>query len=385
MSSFDSAQLLDEAQARHRGPGEFDVGVVEPLGLICAGLDTTAGLTDDGRTFTHRFLGRLLDGHLALDAMRRADPGVLDEAIVEPIFVIGAPRTGTTALHRLLAADQRHRVPQGWEFLYPAEPDTPQVIETAGAELGWPQSVQAGIRAIHTYDARMPKECLSAMSFSMRSEEFISRYRLPAYVEWLFAQDMTPMYDTHRLVLQALQRRRSTARWVLKSPVHLQAIPELVAAYPDARFIATHRDPAKILGSVSSLIAKLRAAFSDTVDPIEIGRYHLDLYADSLDRMVDHIETVLPPERTVHIRHTDLVAAPIETVAGVYDALGIAFTDTEAAAATEAADAEREDSIGSHRYDLADFGLDPDEIDERFARYRDRFLTDRDPNEGVLP
>ena len=377
---FEPDRLLGEAMERHGGRGAFDPSVHEPLAIICRGLDTTANLSAAARTFTHGFIARLLDGHLAL-ADLEADETMVDEQIVAPIFMIGAPRTGTTALHRLLASDTRHRVPQGWEFLYPAPPpapftpdDDPRIV-AAGEELGFPQAIQRGLRSIHTYDARMAKECLSAMSFSFRSEEFISRYRLPDYVDWFFAQDKTPMYDTHRRVLRSLQLRRPTARWVLKSPVHLQAIPELVAAYPDASFIATHRDPVKILGSVSSLIVTLRRAFSEIVDPQEVGRYHLDLYARSLDAMVDHVDTLLPPERTVHIRHTDLLREPVATVESVYDALAIDFGETEAEAATTAAGHEREDAAGAHRYELGDFGLDAAEIDARFARYVDRFLA----------
>ena len=347
-----------------------------PLDIIRDGLATDARLTDAGAGFTDRFLARLVDGAAAIDAAFEADPTLADERIVEPIFVIGPPRTGTTALHRLLSAHPHHRVPEGWEFLYPTRSDEPDVIDAAGAELGWPQARQNDIRAIHTYDARMPKECLSAMSFSFRSEEFISRYRLPAYVDYLADCDMQPAYDMHRRVLQLLQRRQPTERWVLKSPVHLQSIPELVATYPDARFAVTHRDPARILGSVSSLITSLRRAFSDSVDPTEIGRYHLDLYTRSLDALVDHVDATLPAEKTVHLRHIDLVRDPVGAVSRVYDRLGIDVNADITDRARDAAAAEREDGVGSHRYELADFGLDLDEIAARFARYADRFLSD---------
>ena len=126
-----------------------------------------------------------------------------------------------------------------------------------------------------------------------------------------------------------------------------------------ASFIVTHRDPAEVLASVSSLIATLRRAFSDDVDPVEIGRYHLELYARSLGALVDHTAGTLPVDRTVHVTHTELVAGPTSTVRRVYDALGIAFGDAEANAAADAAAVEREDGVGAHRYHLADFGLDP--------------------------
>ncbi|MEM9464727.1 MAG: sulfotransferase [Actinomycetota bacterium] len=349
---------------------------VTPLEIIRDGLEHDAALSEAGRAFTDRFLGRLVEGAAAIDAAFEADPTLTDERIVAPIFVIGPPRTGTTALHRLLGSHRRHRVPQGWEFLYPTRPDDPDVIAAAAEELGWPQERETAIRSIHTYDARMPKECLSAMSFSFRSEEFVSRYRLPTYVTYLAGCDMQPAYDMHRRVLQLLQRRSPTERWVLKSPVHLQSIPELVATYPDASFVVTHRDPVRVLGSVSSLIATLRRAFSDTVDPVEIGRYHLELYDHSLDRLVDHVDGVLPTDRTVHVRHVDLLRDPVGTIATVYDRLDVEADDGVAEGAANTAGAEREDGAGSHHYDLADYGLDAGEIAERFVRYSNRFLAD---------
>ena len=134
---IDADELLAEATARHAGGGGFDPASDEPFRIICRGLETTANLTHDGRVFTRGFLRRLLDGHLAIDAAFRADPTLADEVIEAPIFVIGAPRTGTTALHRLLASDPQSRVPEGWEFLYPTETDEPAIIDAAAEELGW--------------------------------------------------------------------------------------------------------------------------------------------------------------------------------------------------------------------------------------------------------
>ncbi len=353
----------------------------EPLGVFCHALEQEAGLTPLGRWATQRFIDRLLAARVGMERYRLLDPGVDDERIVEPIFVIGAPRTGTTALHRLLAADPAHRVPEGWEFAMPAPPPTvaghetdPRIAAMAD-ELVFPQSVAQGLRAIHTYSARMPKECLSAMSLSGRTEEFISRYHVPSYVDWLAGADLQPAYDMHRFVLQTLQRSMPTERWVLKSPVHLQAIPELAATYPDARFVVTHREPASILASVSSLIATLRSAFSDDVDAEAIGRYHVDLYARSLDLLVDHCDGGVLGDRLVaHTPHRALLDDPDAALDDVYAQLELPRTDSARRAAADQLHEEREDHAGAHHYVPADFGISTDDAD-RFDRYRRRFLA----------
>ncbi len=379
---FDANALVDAAIARHDGDGLLDPSIVEPLSIICRGLEATANLTAVGRWATQRYIRRLLDGHLEIDAYRRADPGVDQEAIEAPIFVVGAPRTGTTAMHRLLVTNPALRAPEAWEFLAPVPPPeaesfaTDPRIEVAAEELTFPQRVSTGLRKIHIYSARMPKECLSAMSFTFRSEEFISRYDLPEYVEWLSSADLGPAYEMHRSVVRILQRRMPSRRWIFKSPAHLQGIRELVATYPDAAFVVTHRDPAGVLASVSSLIATMRGAFSDDVDQSGIGRYHTALYAGSLDALVDHVDDgLLAPERTAHVAHADIVADGMSVLEQVHQALAVPFTDaTRSAAAIEIA-GDREDGAGAHRYELADYGLTPDDAGPAFERYRARFLS----------
>lgn len=383
---FDAEELLAAAlvqSGRHVddltafGPGDF----VEPLRVFTEALEADAALTMLGRWATRRYLLRLLDVRLQLQMLVEREPSVLEERIVEPVFVVGAPRTGTTVMHRLLAAAAGHRAALGWEFLRPVpppRPDThatdPRVASTAD-ELGFPQLVSSGLRAIHTYSATMAKECLSAMAFACRTEEFVSRYHVPSYVDWLADADLTPAYDMHRLVLQTLQYEMPDARWVLKSPVHLQAVPTLVATYPDARFVVTHRDPAEVLASVSSLIATLRSAFSDRVDRTSIGRYHVALYRRSLDALVDHVDSgVLPADRTVHVDHADVVADAPTAVATVSDQLGLGLEADALAAIAELHTQPRDDALGAHRYDPGDFGLDPVETHTGFDRYRERFL-----------
>ena len=104
------------------GDDEF----VEPLDVLVAALEDEAELTVVGRWLTRRFVLRLLEVRAQTVAYVAADPGVRDEVIAEPVFVAGAPRTGTTILHALLAQDPRFRVPEGWELLRPVPAAAPR-------------------------------------------------------------------------------------------------------------------------------------------------------------------------------------------------------------------------------------------------------------------
>lgn len=374
--------LVDALRAAGRASDDLDAfgsrDFLEPLTIVVDALETEARLHERGRWATHRYLRRLLDVRIQLHDWIDGDPGVLDEAIVEPIIVIGAPRTGTTAIHRLLAAIASHRTTEAWELLRPIPPPEPETFDTdpriadVADELLFAQNASTELRRIHTYSARMPKECLSSMAFSFRSEEFISRYHVPSYVEWLQQADMTPAYDMHRLVLQVLQRRMPARRWVLKSPVHLQALPVVARTYADASFVVTHRDPAAILPSVSSLVATMRAAFSDHVDRVGIGKYHTDLYARSLNGLVDRIDdgTLV---HVVHAKHADIVADAVEVACRIAGDVGVDVNGATVDALTDAATEERDDAPGLHRSDPRDYDIDPAAVRPLFQRYLDRF------------
>lgn len=384
---FDPDLLIAEALVRQgRAAGDRaafgDDAFVEPLTLFCHGLEHEADLTVMGRWMSRRMILRLLEVRIQLNDYLVADPDTLNEPIDQPIFVIGAPRTGTTVMHGVLAQDPAHRAPEGWELLRPVPPPHPDPdvratdprIALAGAELVMPQTVASGMLAIHEYSGRMFKECLSAMSFEFRSEEMVSRTDVPTYQAWIDTADFRPAYRTYRKVLQILQRRMPTRRWVLKSPAHLQGLPALLEVFDDARFVITNRDPTAILPSVTSLIATMRWAHSDRVDFAAIGQYHLDLYARSLDNLIDLIDSGrLSPDRIAQVPHRQVSTEKLAAARSVYEQLGMELSAEAEAAMVAYVAATPPGKHGEHRYEFEDLGLTRAEVRSRFARYIERF------------
>jgi hypothetical protein len=385
--------LLDEARASlgldHRagvGAIDGDDRFLVPLAVACTALEEEARLTVLGRWMTRRFLLRLLEVRFQLAAYLDDDPGVRDEEVRSPVIVTGAPRTGTTILYGLLSCDPALRVPEGWELLRPVPPPEPDRFPDPGRlaladqELRLMPTAVSSLDAIHVYSGRMAKECLSAMSFELLTEELTARYHVPSYVEHLATADLTPAYEMHRLVLQVLQRRFGEVQWVLKSPAHLRALPTILRVYPDARIVVTHRDPLTVLPSVSSLVATLRLAHSDDVDMADIGRYHADLYGGYLSALVDADEHgVLDPARTHHGRYADFVADPMGSVRSTYAGVGLELTPTAEAAMSVHLAERPKGAKGEHHYSFDDLGLDRATERARFERYRTHFSV---PEEG---
>ena len=234
-----------------RGADGFgDDDFLEPLDVVLRALEDEAGLTVLGRWIARGFLLRLLEVRLQLvdyvaRRPRRARRGGRRAAVRDrraphrDDAAVSAARAATAGIGCRRAGSCCDRSPPPDPARFTDDPRIP----LADLELRLPQVVSSDSSAIHEYSGRMPKECLSAMSFAFRSEEFVSRYRVPSYVDWLQRCDMRPAYEMHRLVLQVLQRRFAGVQWVLKSPVHLQSLPTVLDVYPDAAVVITHRDP----------------------------------------------------------------------------------------------------------------------------------------------
>ncbi len=388
---LDRDLLLAEARARlglddDAGVGAIDGddGFLEPLDLVLRALEDEARLTVTGRWITRRFVLRLLEVRFHIAAYLAADPGVRDEHVRAPIVVTGAPRTGTTILFGTMDRDPSLRAPEGWELLRPVPPPAPDGepdegrLALADRELRMMGAASSGLDAIHEYTGRMPKECLSAMSFEFLTEEFTARYHVPTYARYLETCDMGPAYRMHRLVLQILQRRGTDVQWLLKSPVHLHSLPTLYATYPDARVVVTHRDPLTLLPSVTSLVCTLRRAHSDDVDFAAVGGYHEAKYWRDLDGLATADEGgSIDGHPVSHVLHTDFTADPIGVVRRVYDDIGLDLDPGAERAMVDYLAARPKGVHGTHEYSFADLGLDAAAERERFARYQAHF--------GVLP
>ena len=185
-------------------------------------------------------------------------PELRGERVERPLFVVGMLRTGTTLLCELLAKDPANRPLMKWEGLSSVPPperadfaSDPRIAK-AIAEVEFQYRMVPKLRAVHFEPGDGPTECVALLTQSFRAQDFFGLLHVPSFVAWYRACDLRPAYDYHRLSLQLLQSR-APGRWSLKAPGHLHALDALMAVYPDARLIVTHRDPSEVVPSSASL------------------------------------------------------------------------------------------------------------------------------------
>jgi len=350
----------------------------EGLAIYCDSLGAEAGLSEIGTLAVPAAVVSSLSNRLRVVDWARRHPEVASEAIDAPLVVIGMFRAGTTFLSCLLDQDRGNRPLLLWESADSAPPASPADhragprIEAAREHGAMLDQLNPMMRVVHHEEPDGPTECIAVMSQDFKSLSWEAIANVPAYGEWLLQTDQRSAYEYHRLVLQLLQSGGVRGRWTLKSPHHAIALDALTAVYPDARLVLLHRDPVVLCASVCSLISTLSGTFSEA----DHQRYIADHWTTMLDesiRRIDAFRTSHPEHPIVDVQYADLVREPVATVAALYSSLGDELDDRATLAMSTYVAANPKGKFGAHGYDLAEFGLDGDELTERFADYVTRY------------
>ncbi len=338
-------------------------------------------LTEIGKAALEGMALSNLVNRLNVVEWHRTHPALATSRIDSPIFLIGLPRTGTTALSHLLSVDPANRSLLGWEINQSVPPPTTATYRTdprfvaameAPDMLGM---INPEFKAIHHDPPNMPLECATVLGQHFSSLHLSTTFNLPSYMDWIRTNDHTQAYEWHRTVLQVLQSQ-CPGQWQLKSPVHLIDPSAIAAVYPDARFVLTHRDPVNVIASVCSLVRSLAGTFTSADWQDYIRQTWPEVVGSLLDKQNAFRDSQIAAGRGdafVDVAYSDLVGDPITTIASLYEQLGENFS-AEAESAMRAHSAEhKKDRFGSHSYSLEEWGLDRDALTERVQPYLTRY------------
>jgi hypothetical protein len=312
-------------------------------------------------------------------------PEIAEEKIRRPIFIIGMQRTGTSILHELLAQDPSLRTPLSWEVARSCPPPKKDTYETdpriaeVEAQFARTDRLIPNFKTMHPLGALLPQECVLMMAHDFVSVLFQTFFHVPNYATWLQDEaDMGPAYAAHRRHLQLLQWHCPADQWVLKSPGHLWSLDTLMAEYPDACFIQTHRDPIKIISSLTSLVTMLWTMSKEQVDRQTVAREWAPYIAMALERSVKARENgIMNPGQVIDIHFGDFMADTVGTIQKIYDHFGMEFTAEAETRMRQFLAENPGDKHGKHTYRFSETGLDLDEERNRFGIIRSTLGSSR--------
>jgi hypothetical protein len=371
--SATAMRLMSEAQLRTGlsdfGPPTFHEGLERFLGCI-----QRQGLLSEAMVSPLVDLAlKRLTNRLEIEETIRLNPQISALPIEGLLSITGLPRTGTTALVHMLSLDDAFRTPREWEQ---AQPCPPPLL---GQELKDPRRLAAVERikrlgrenpeqlALHLYDADATEEDLELLGLEFKTQQLA----VPAfeYHIWWRDTDLSSAFAYHKRVLQLLQWRRPPNRWLLKSPAHTFHFEALVANYPNARFIMTHRDPAKAIPSVLSLLTSLLPAEMRTEAYLKtFALHHAEHLRIGIERAMA-ARARIGEARFFDIHHRDFSRDPFGTIARVYDFAGFELRPQVRKAMALWHARNRSGAHGLHRYAADQYGLSADQIRTDYAAY----------------
>ncbi len=372
------ADCLKSAARDRTGLTDFgDAPIDEGLGVLVASVNATETTPKELAAVESTILGALIE-RLRIEDWIARHPEVLSQEIKAPVFVVGLPRSGTTALSQFLAEDPAARSLLRWELLNaipppdPAGPEDPRLAATRKAfearDLAMPM-----YRSMLPVNAEDPAEHSPILGLTFQNIGTSLVHHAPAYQDWVLRQDLRPGYAYLKKVLQILQSKTGASHWNLKAPLDIFGLDALVEVFPDARLVWCHRDPASSIPSNCSLLAMIREASGEHVDRVELGRMKMAAFAEGMRRALA-ARAAIGDHRFADVVQRELVRDTVGTIERLYGQIGLDFSDAYRTRLTERVASRNEVMAGKvHRYALEDFGLSLAEIRLEFADYLGRF------------
>ncbi len=380
MSEFEfSEDRVLEAARQATGLADFgDEGFREGLGVLLKTFAETADFDEKGVKRNWRRLVGLLATRLRVQAAFSKHPEIREREIRRPMVLTGMPRSGTSALFKLLGADPATRPLLLWETQFPdpypgelAPGQTDPRRDAIEAHYAKGREKNPEFSKIHDVRADNPEECVLLMAHEFCDVQMGIEPMMEPFKSWFRKQDFRRMYSGYSDLLRMLDWQRPGERWLLKAPAHMWAIDVLIETFPDVSIVWTHRDPIACTASICSMTAMLMRA-RKSFDPKELGPVVMDFYATSLERGLAAREAC-DPARFIDVDYRDFIADNLSVARKIYSHFAVSLPPSaEQALEAHVRDHPRH-KHGEHEYDLARFGLTPDLVLARFAPYTRRF------------
>jgi Sulfotransferase family len=370
MSRYPSADgLLEEASAEAGltdfGPGDFRHG----LGVLLDSLERDGDISPAADSAVLGDFRRRLVNRLEVEAWYAEHPEVEDVQVRGPVDIHGLPRTGTTALADMLSLDPRFRGLRGWEQIRPCPPptlageaDDPRRIQLLKSR----ENLSDEHKAMHIFEIDATMEDTDVLGMAFHGQQMM--LPVPSYRDWWREADLTDTYQYHRRVVKLLGSRRPPDLWLFKAPHHKFHLEPLVAAYPDIRFVMTHRDPAKVVPSYTSLVSTIMPPPDGERDLVGLGREISEHLRIGMEHAIE-ARGRIGEDRFLDVHHRDLVADPKGTIRRVYGWLGYELTPEVEQTILDWQQKNRMGASGTHRYTPEQFGLSAERIRSDYDFY----------------
>lgn len=384
-----SEEALIKSARKQTGLQVFDNDdFLVPLRVLLKSLEEEAKLNPIGRWLTKQSLVRILKHRLYLADLLERHPEILERKIAPPVVIVGLARSGTTRLHRLMATDKRFLHIEAWETVNPVPYPESFASRDGISEKPDPRitSIEQGLKAVlymspqiaavHPLGAHEIEEEVGLIQHAFSSQLFEIQAHIPSFAEWLMTNDQTYAYQHMVTLLKVINWYRNDPEdkpWILKTPQHMQDLDALINVFPDAKIICSHRDPVKTVGSACSMTWTSIVRDTNDVDPHWVGNEWLTKTDRMLKKTLALREQKIAKENQFDILYADIHKDWQQAFSDIYGFLNMEYTAETQQGMQNWLDSNGQHKHGAHKYDLRDFNLTEEQVDQKLLYYRQQF------------
>lgn len=377
----DWLEPLHDIAREETGLSDFgDKDYLVGLRAVLEGFDHHCDLNELGKYAAPIKLTHMLKQRLLAEQAFKDRPEILDNKIEKPLVITGLVRTGSTALHYLMARDPNRQHLQYWlgENPQPRPPieewESNPNFQTSKSNLDMLYMASPELKAIHYMAADWPEECGHLMAQTFTDDYWQCGRYAPYYNEWYENADLVPTYRQHKKLLQLIGSNESEKPWLLKYPVHLKHLKSFLKVYPDAQVVWTHRDPSVVMSSYVSLIEGFRSISVEpgSMNRNEILKEQMEIWAKGAERAMA-IREEYPEAQFYDLQFEDFVSDSVGQVKKIYDHFDIEWTPECEQALKQWNVDNPQNKHGKHSHDKEALDISREQMLERFAAYIERF------------
>jgi hypothetical protein len=358
------------------GPAEYQQGLRQLLSALDA--DLRKPVADRSRQIVSGMLTGTLVARLLTQEGWKRNPDFRQVKIRKPLIIVGLPRTGSTALHKLLAVDPQLQGVPLWLYHAPMVRPPRDTWESnpwylaSHAGIQNPGDEKPELTRNHDMSADTVDECIWGLQQNFVEHLFAAAFGSNSYEAWWWRQSEFSAYRRYVDLLRLIGLREPRKRWLLKYPGHLFHMDALFKVFPDACVIQTHRDPAKAMISSAHLAVNAqRSIFGDSIRPLLVGAsesykwLHGVLRAEQVRQQHE--------DQYLDVMHADFLRDPMREVDRIYHRFGLELSDTTIKLMRCWLAAQTPEQTSGARYSAEAVGLREDGLREMFGNYIERY------------
>ena len=245
---------------------------------------------------------------------------------VDPIFIIGHCRSGTTYLHNLLCQDKQFAFPSTYQCFLPGVFLTgknfmkkingktlPKTRPMDNVEMNpdFPQEEEFGMLSLTPFSYYQTLFFPSSMMYFFK---YYALMETPKIKTW---------ENQYKQFIRKVMYNQQAKQLILKNPVNTVRIQHLIKMFPQAKFVYIHRVKEEVLRSTNKLYTDLlRINSFQSISTSELQKNIGHIYDETITQYMKQ-KQLIPSGQLIELSYHEFITDPFSQTKKIYDKLSL--------------------------------------------------------------